>query len=70
MLIALAEKCKEPLQIKKKKTQVQMYDSDLSHVNHNYQESALGLIITVYTVVRSLHNVITIDYGSLPKEFT
>lgn len=71
MLIALAEKCKEPSQIRKKrKTQVQMFNSELSHVNHNYEESALGLIITVYTGVRSLDNVITIDYGALPKEFT
>lgn len=72
MLIALAEKCKEPSQIRKKrKTQVQMFNSELSHVNHNYEESApIGLIITVYTGVRSLDNVITIDYGALPKEFT
>lgn len=54
----------------RKKTQVQMYNSELSHVNHNYRESALGLIITVYTVVEPLDNVITIDCGALPKEFT
>lgn len=70
ILIDLAEKSKEPSQIRKKKPQGQMYDSELSRVNHNYQESALGLIITVYTGVRSLDSVVTIDYGVLPKEFT
>lgn len=62
ILIDLAEKSKEPSQIRKKKPQGQMYDSELSRVNHNYQESALG--------VRSLDSVVTIDYGVLPKEFT